>query len=256
MNWIETHAHLYAAEFDDDRDQAIARARQAGISHILMPNVDLDSIPGMHALDDKYPGFCIPMMGLHPCSVTADFNEVLDTMLPLFTDRQYCAVGEIGIDLYWDKTTLGIQQKAFSRQIEFAMEKDLPIAIHSRNAMRECLDLLRPMRSPALRGVFHCFSDSRELALEAIDLGFHLGIGGVLTFKNSGLAEAIKDIPLEHMIMETDAPYLAPVPHRGKRNEPAYIPLVGDKLSDVLGIPVADVARISSENAKKLYGLS
>jgi TatD DNase family protein len=196
------------------------------------------------------------MMGLHPCDVKPDYETEIAQLFSFFDTHTYCAVGEIGIDLYWDKTTQDIQEKAFLMQVEFALSKSLPIAIHSRNATHRIIEMLKPYKSKGLTGVFHCFSESVELAEEILKLGgFKLGIGGVLTYKNAGLPEVLKQIDLQHIILETDSPYLPPVPHRGKRNEPAYTRLVAEKLADVKGVSLREVADITTANAEQLFGL-
>ncbi len=252
MKIIDTHCHLYAEEFNEDRNEAIERALAMGVSKILLPNIDLESIEGLHALTDTYQQVCFPMMGLHPCYVKEDYQSVLNTIFDWFNKREYCAVGEIGMDLYWDKTTKSWQEDAFIQQVEFAISKNLPLAIHSRSATQELIQLLKPFKGK-VTGVFHCFSESAELANEIIKLEFLLGIGGVITFKNAGLPLALENIDLKHIILETDSPYLAPVPYRGKRNEPSYTRLVADKLAEAKGISAAEVYEITSENAERLF---
>ena len=256
MRLIDTHCHLYSEQFDTDREQVIANAKRMGVDRILLPNVDLQTVAGMHELVANHPGVCYPMMGLHPCDVKPDYETEIAQLFSFFDTHTYCAVGEIGIDLYWDKTTQDIQEKAFLMQVDFALEKGLPIAIHSRNATHRIIEMLKPYKSKGLTGVFHCFSESVELAEEILKLGgFMLGIGGVLTYKNAGLPEVLKQIDLQHIILETDSPYLPPVPHRGKRNEPAYTRLVAEKLADVKGVSLRDIADITTANAEQLFGL-
>lgn len=256
MRLIDTHCHLYSDVFNEDREQAIANAKRMGVDRILLPNVDLQTVAGMHELVANHPGVCYPMMGLHPCDVKSDYETEIAQLFSFFDTHTYCAVGEIGIDLYWDKTTQDIQEKAFLMQVEFALSKSLPIAIHSRNATHRIIEMLKPYKSKGLTGVFHCFSESVELAEEILKLGgFKLGIGGVLTYKNAGLPEVLKQIDLQHIILETDSPYLPPVPHRGKRNEPAYTRLVAEKLADVKGVSLREVADITTANAEQLFGL-
>jgi len=256
MRLIDTHCHLYSDVFNEDREQAIANAKRMGVDRILLPNVDLQTVAGMHELVENHPGVCYPMMGLHPCDVKSDYETEIAQLFSFFDTHTYCAVGEIGIDLYWDKTTQDIQEKAFLMQVEFALSKSLPIAIHSRNATHRIIEMLKPYKSKGLTGVFHCFSESVELAEEILKLGgFKLGIGGVLTYKNAGLPEVLKQIDLQHIILETDSPYLPPVPHRGKRNEPAYTRLVAEKLADVKGVSLREVADITTANAEQLFGL-
>lgn len=256
MRLIDTHCHLYSDVFNEDREEAIANAKRMGVDRILLPNVDLQTVAGMHELVANHPGVCYPMMGLHPCDVKPDYETEIAQLFSFFDTHTYCAVGEIGIDLYLDKTTQDIQEKAFLMQVEFALSKSLPIAIHSRNATHRIIEMLKPYKSKGLTGVFHCFSESVELAEEILKLGgFKLGIGGVLTYKNAGLPEVLKQIDLQHIILETDSPYLPPVPHRGKRNEPAYTRLVAEKLADVKGVSLREVADITTANAEQLFGL-
>lgn len=256
MRLIDTHCHLYSEQFDTDREQVIANAKRMGVDRILLPNVDLQTVAGMHELVANHPGVCYPMMGLHPCDVKPDYETEIAQLFSFFDTHTYCAVGEIGIDLYWDKTTQDIQEKAFLMQVDFAIEKGLPIAIHSRNATARIIEMLKNYKGKGLRGVFHCFSESLELAQEILKLdGFLLGIGGVLTYKNAGLPEVMQQIDLQHIILETDSPYLPPVPHRGKRNEPAYTRLVAEKLADVKGVSLRDIADITTANAEQLFGL-
>lgn len=252
VNIIDTHCHLYAEEFNDDRAEAIERALSMGVSKILLPNIDLESIEGLHALTDTYQQVCFPMMGLHPCYVKEDYQQTLDQIFDWFSKRDYCAVGEIGMDLYWDKTTKDWQEDAFLQQVEFAICKNLPLAIHSRNATHELIQLLKPFKGK-VTGVFHCFSESIELANEIIKLEFLLGIGGVLTFKNAGLPQVLEQVDLKHIILETDSPYLAPVPYRGKRNEPSYTRLVADKLAEIKGIDAIALYETTSRNAERLF---
>ena len=256
MRLIDTHCHLYSEQFDTDREQVIANAKRMGVDRILLPNVDLQTVAGMHELVANHPEVCYPMMGLHPCDVKPDYETEIAQLFSFFDTHTYCAVGEIGIDLYWDKTTQDIQEKAFLMQVDFAIEKGLPIAIHSRNATARIIEMLKNYKGKGLRGVFHCFSESLELAQEILKLdGFLLGIGGVLTYKNAGLPEVMQQIDLQHIILETDSPYLPPVPHRGKRNEPAYTRLVAEKLADVKGVSLRDIADITTANAEQLFGL-
>jgi TatD DNase family protein len=253
VNIIDTHAHIYLPEFDSDRDAIIDSAQKQGISKILLPNIDLDSIESLHALVAKYPDRCYPMMGLHPCSVKDDFQSVLEKIFALFDQHKFFAVGEIGLDMFWEPETLPIQEKAFRMQVEFALKRNLPIAIHSRDSTTLVLDILQEYSG--IRGVFHCFSGTLEEAQRVIALEMYMGIGGVLTFKNGGLAETIVNISLDHLVLETDSPYLAPAPHRGKRNEPAYTWLVAKKLAEIKGKSLQETTEITSVNAAKLFGL-
>ncbi|MEO0044788.1 MAG: hypothetical protein RL329_4237 [Bacteroidota bacterium] len=250
---IETHAHLYAEAFDADRDAMIQRAQAAGVTQIYLPNVDSVSYPSMLALEKKYPNYCHAMTGLHPCSVKETYLSELKFVEKTLQDRKFCGVGEIGIDLYWDKTFFKEQVFAFERQMELAQAAQIPIVIHSRNATTEVLEILKTKKA-LIRGIFHCFGGSVEEARAIIDLGFYIGIGGVLTYKKSGLDEVLKHISLEHMVLETDAPYLAPVPFRGKRNETAYLTHIAQKLAIVKEVSVETVGAITSRNAKNIFG--
>lgn len=252
---IDTHAHIYATEFDQDRDEVVQRALDAGIEHILLPNIDLDSIEPMLATEAAYPQVCRSMMGLHPCYVDANVDQTLDTIHSWFDKHNFIAVGEIGIDLYWDKTYRKEQEHAFITQLNWAKEIDLPVVIHTRDSIEETLALLRTEQNGDLRGVFHCFGGTIEEAKAINDLGFHLGLGGVSTFKNSGMDKVIPELDLSKVILETDCPYLAPVPHRGKRNEPAYTELVLKRIADLTELSSKKVAQITTNNAKSLFSL-
>ncbi|MES2617453.1 MAG: TatD family hydrolase [Bacteroidota bacterium] len=252
---IDTHAHLYAEEFDADRDAMLKRCEKANVTKILLPNVDTQSIAGLKQLVNDYPNMCYGMMGLHPCSVTKNYEEELERIRQeLFSGFKYWAVGEIGLDLYWDKTTLLEQETAFDIQCQWALELELPIAIHTRSATYETIKCLKKLpKQPG--GVFHCFSGSAEEAKEIIKLGYLLGIGGVLTYKNAGLPDVLKDIGLEYLILETDAPYLPPVPFRGKRNESSYLPLIAEKLAEIYQVNASEIADQTTQNAMQLFNL-
>lgn len=251
----DTHTHLYAEEFDSDRDQLVEQAGVLGVQRFFMPNIDSSSIEPMFALEKKYPGKAFAMMGLHPCYVKENWKRELELVESWLNKRSFVAVGEIGIDLYWDKTFLEQQKEAFTMQIQMANERNLPIVIHTRESFDVTYELLLQTKKEQPQGIFHCFTGTAEQAKKAIDMGFMLGIGGVVTFKNSGVDKAIENIPLEHIVLETDAPYLAPVPHRGKRNEPAYILKVAERLSEIYKCSVMEVARVTTENSKKLFGV-
>jgi len=253
MQWIDTHAHLYSKEFAQDREAMIARSLEAGVHKMLLPNIDEASIPGMLDLEVRYPGQCFAMMGLHPCYVTENVKAEMTWVRDWLEKRPFIAVGEIGLDFYWDKTFTAQQHQAFREQLEMAKAYRLPVVIHSRESTRQCIDDVKAMQDGGLTGVFHCFSGTLEEAREVIDLGFYLGIGGVVTFKKSGLDKIVEQIDLQHIVMETDAPYLAPVPYRGKRNESAYIPLIGQMVADVKHLKIEEVAAITSSNAHKLF---
>ncbi|HIH0947632.1 TPA: TatD family hydrolase [Vibrio cholerae] len=252
---IDTYAHVYASEFDHDRDEVIARARQVGIEKILMPNIDLNSIAPMLATEKAYPDLCHSMMGLHPCYVDANVKQTLATIYEWFSRHTFIAVGEIGIDLYWDKTFKAEQEMAFLTQLNWAKELDLPVVIHTRDSLNETLALLKQAQDGRLRGVFHCFGGSVDEAKAINDLGFHLGIGGVSTFKNSGMDQVIPQLDLNYVILETDCPYLAPVPHRGKRNEPMLTHLISEKVAQLRSLPLGEVIKITNNNSKALFGL-
>jgi TatD DNase family protein len=250
---IDTHAHLYLEEFDPDRGDMIGRAIEAGVEAFYLPNIDSSSIDAMLTLETDYPGRCFPMMGLHPCSVRENYEEELQLVEQWLNRRPFPAIGEIGIDLYWDTSFFESQKKAFLRQVGWAKELELPIIIHSRNSIDIIIELLKKEKDERLLGIFHCFSGTEEQAHAIMELGFYMGIGGVLTFKKSGLDEAVKNIPLDWLVLETDAPYLAPMPFRGKRNESAYIRLVAEKLALVKNIDFEEVASCTNWNAKKIF---
>ncbi|WP_153399317.1 TatD family hydrolase [Chryseobacterium vaccae] len=251
---IDTHTHLYAGEFDEDRKETIQRALDKGITKFYLPAIDSESHEKMLRLEAEYPGQIISMMGLHPCYVKPEYWEKeLEIVRNYLDQRHFPAIGEIGIDLYWDKATLDIQIKAFEQQIDWAIEMDLPIVIHTRESFDETFEVLERKKHPKLRGIFHCFSGNLEQAKHAIDLNFILGIGGVVTFKNGKIDQFLNEIPLEKIVLETDSPYLAPVPHRGKRNESSYLDLVAGKLVDIYGVDFSEIDRITTENALKIF---
>lgn len=254
MHFIDTHCHIFLSEFDQDRDEMIQRALKNKIDAFILPNVDSSTIDGLHKLNKEYPAFTYPLMGLHPASVEEDYLSELKTIEELLDQKKYHGIGEIGLDLYWDKTFIREQQEALRIQLKWAQEKDLPVVIHTRNSFKETAKVIDSLGGTH-KGIFHCFSGSLEEARIAIDLGFHLGIGGVITFKNSGLDKIICEIDLKHLVLETDSPYLAPVPKRGKRNEPAYLVYTAIKLADVFDLHKDEIARVTSENARKIFGL-
>lgn len=255
MILTDTHAHLYAEEFDADRAGMMQRALQKHVTRMFLPNIDVNSIQPMLNLVWEYPDNCFPMMGLHPCSVDEHVEAHLFQIQKWFKKRTFYAVGEIGLDFYWSLEFKEQQIMAFKKQIQWAIQYNLPINIHSRNATPDCIAILAQMKHPLLRGIFHCFSGTAVEAKQIVDLGFYLGIGGVLTFKNSGLDKAIENIALEKLVLETDAPYLAPIPYRGKRNESAYLLEVAQKLSELKNTSVEKVALITTENSKKVFGI-
>ncbi len=252
---IDTHAHIYATEFDNDRDDIIQRALAQGIEKILLPNINLDSIEPMLAAEALYPDLCRPMMGLHPCYVDSEVKQTLATIHSWFSKHSFIAVGEIGIDLYWDKTYQKEQHYAFTTQLNWAKELNLPVVIHTRNSIDETLALLKAEQDGSLSGVFHCFGGTIEEAKAINDLGFHLGLGGVSTFKNGGMDKVIPYLDINYLILETDCPYLAPVPHRGKRNEPSYTQLIAEKVAELRGIEVTEVDSLTTANAVRLFNL-
>jgi TatD DNase family protein len=258
MILIDTHAHIYSDNFRNDSEAMISRAGTEGVSHILMPAIDKESHEAMLGIEARHgnePVQCLAMMGVHPCSITADFENELSLARQYFEDRKFIAVGETGLDFYWDTTYTKEQYIAFKRQLEWALEFDLPIVIHSRNSTNECIDTVKEYQQGKLKGVFHCFSGDEEQAKKIVDLGMYLGIGGVLTFKNSGLDKGIANISMEHIVLETDAPYLAPVPFRGKRNEPSYLKYVVDKLAEIKGASKEEIAAVTTANARKLFNV-
>lgn len=256
MILADTHAHLYLDEFNDDRHLVIRRALDEGIRYIFLPNIDQSSIRPMMDLAGEYPGTCFPMMGLHPTSVKEDHDEQLKLVEEWLSKGGFIAVGEIGIDLYWDTTYREEQEDAFRRQLRLAITHALPVAIHTRNSMDVALGIIKEEHREGLSGVFHCFSGTAAQAEEAVDMGFYLGIGGVVTFKNSDLPGIVKSIPIRHLLLETDAPFLAPVPYRGKRNESAFIRLIATKVGEIKNMSREDVASVTTANALKLFNLS
>jgi TatD DNase family protein len=252
MYLIDSHAHIYLPEFDNDRQECITRARDAGVEKIFMPAIDSASHEMMLKAESQYSS-CTAMMGLHPCSVKVDYEKELEIIEAYLQNRKFIAIGEIGLDFYWDKTFTEQQYKAFHHQIGLALEYQLPIVIHSRNAIDECIEIVQ--QYPELTGVFHCFSGSYEQAEKILQTRFILGIGGVVSFKNAGLDKVMEKTGIDRVILETDAPYLAPVPYRGKRNEPAYTRLVAEKLSEITGLNFDRVAELTTQNAERLFKL-
>ncbi len=249
---IDTHAHLYSEEFDNDRDLVIQNALSAGVSKIFLPNVDTISIPRMLALEEQYPDVCIPMMGLHPCYVKENFEAELEIMAQWLKQRSFAAIGEIGMDLYWDISFKSQQEEALAVQMAWAEKYDLPVVIHCRNSIEETLAVIKKEQR-RVRGIFHCFSGNLEQAQEMVGLGFSLGIGGVVTFKNGGLDKILPAIGLQHIVFETDAPYLAPVPYRGKRNESYYLPVIALRVADLYQLPLEEVAQATTDNALAIF---
>jgi TatD DNase family protein len=255
MSLIDTHSHIYLSEFDNDRKAMLERAEKEAIAKILMPAIDSKTHTQMLETERNFHNQCLSMIGLHPCSVKEDYKDELQVVHKFLQQRKFIAIGETGLDFYWDLTFKEQQFEAFQLQIEWALEYDLPIIIHSRNSTDECIEMIKRNQDGKLKGVFHCFSGTVEQGHQIIDLGFYLGIGGVLTFKNSGLDALMEKLQLENVILETDAPYLAPVPFRGKRNECSYLKYVAQKLAEVKQMQFEEIARITTSNAEKLFGL-
>lgn len=255
MILTDTHTHLYSEDFDQDRDQMIQRAIEAGVSHFFVPAIDSTYTQAMYDLERAYPHHIFLMMGLHPTHVKENYLQELQQVEAALKQRKFFAVGEIGIDLYWDKTTLDIQKTAFRRQIQWAKQYQLPIVIHCREAFDEIFEVLESEKGADLFGIFHCFSGTYEQALKAISYNMKLGIGGVVTFKNGKIDQFLHQIDLKHLVLETDAPYLAPVPYRGKRNESSYLIQVATKLAAIYGVSVAEIANQTTQNAKAVFGI-
>ncbi|MGB4399531.1 MAG: TatD family hydrolase [Daejeonella sp.] len=255
MILTDTHTHLYYEADPEKLAQLMQRCLDKEVSRLFLPNVDASSVSQVFNLVKLYPENCFPMLGLHPCDVKSDFQEELNTIRQATTQGKIYAIGEIGIDLHWDKTTLSFQQDAFRQQISWALNMDLPIVIHCREAFDEILEILSEMKNDKLRGIFHCFTGTAEQAEQVIELGFYLGIGGVLTYKNSGLDQAIANVSLNHIVLETDSPYLTPVPFRGKPNESSYLVYVAQKLADLKEVSIEEVARITTSNSKTIFGI-
>jgi TatD DNase family protein len=254
MILTDTHSHLYDQKFSEDQQEVINRAFEENVTRIFLPNVDQHSIVGMLDIVSRYPDNCFAMMGLHPCNVKEDYKEELAVLKGHLDTDNFCAVGEIGMDLYWDKTFLEEQKDTFRTQIRWAKEKGLPIAIHCRDAFEEIFEILEEEKGENLRGIFHCFSGTLEQAHQAINLNFYLGIGGVVTFKKSGLDKVIAQVPLKHLVLETDSPYLAPSPNRGKRNESSYLIHIAQKIADLHEVSIHEVAEITTQNSKLIFG--
>ncbi|QEC68407.1 TatD family deoxyribonuclease [Panacibacter ginsenosidivorans] len=254
MKFIDTHCHLYLEDFKSDINDIIEKAKKNGVEKFFLPAIDSSIIEAMLTMETKFPGACFAMMGLHPCSVKANYKEELKIAEDWLIKRKFAAIGEIGLDFYWDKTFTPEQYAAFEIQMQWALEKSMPIVIHTRNAMQETIDTVKPFAEKGLRGIFHCFSGTYENVKAIIDMGFLVGIGGVLTYKNAGLQQVIEKIGLAHIVLETDAPYLTPVPYRGKRNESSYIVFIAEKLAEIKKVTIEEVAAITTANAEKIFG--
>ena len=255
IEFVDTHTHLFVSEFAEDRNVAVQRAVEAGVTKLCLPSITEESLPAIMAMCEEHPGVCYPMIGLHPTELGDDYKTILERMYSaLKSDSRYIAVGEVGLDFYWDDTRKKEQFDAFDAQICWAVETGLPLAIHSRSAFNELYDVMNAYRSKGLTGVFHCFSGSEDEARKLLSFdGFSLGIGGVVTYKKSMLPAVLGRVPLERVLLETDSPYLPPVPFRGKRNESAYVPYIAEFLSGVYGCSVEEVARVTTGNAKRLF---
>jgi TatD DNase family protein len=255
MGYIDTHAHLYASEFNDDIDEVINRAHEKNIEKILLPNIDLESILPLKNLVELHPNLFFPMMGLHPTSVNENYHHDLNIINKELATGKYIAVGEIGIDLYWDKTFAQQQEQAFIEQIEMAINYNLPIVVHARESFAEILAVLKKYKNTTLKGVLHSFTGTKEQADEALELGFYIGVGGISTFKNAGIGEIVKTLPLEKLLLETDSPYLAPTPHRGKRNESSFIVDIAKKLAKLKDTTPEIIQSVTTHNANELFQL-
>ncbi len=251
--YIDTHAHLYDDAFMEDRAEVIKKSINVGVEKIFLPNCDIETISGMMDMVKEWPNHCFPMLGLHPCYVKGDYQIQLKKLKKWLETSDFVAIGEIGLDFYWDKTFEQEQIEAFNIQIDWALEQQLPIVIHTRDSIKKGIEVVRKKQNGNLKGIFHCFSGNIKEAKEIIDLGFNLGIGGVVTFKNSTLASVIEEIPLKHIVLETDAPYLAPTPYRGKRNESSYIPIIAEKIANIKGITIEEVKNQTTINANGLF---
>ncbi len=253
--FIDTHAHLYAEELIEDIDNVIKRAHNSEVSKIFMPNIDSSSIKSMNGIAAKYPDVCYPMMGLHPCYVKENYKSELDRLVTELDATTYYGIGETGIDLHWDVTFKKEQIESFEFQIELSKKHNLPIIIHSRESLDLTIEIIKKHQDGALKGIFHCFNGTTDQCKKVADLGFMMGLGGVITFKKANLGDMVNYLPKEFLLLETDAPYLSPTPHRGKTNESSYIPLVAMKIAEFKDITVAEVKEITSNNAQNLFGI-
>ena len=254
MILTDTHTHLYSEEFSEDREKMIQSAINSGVSRLFVPSIDSSYTQKMYALEAQYPENVFLMMGLHPCYVKENYEDELAHVITELSNRKFAAIGEIGIDLFWDKSFLKQQQDVFLKQIQLAKQNKLPINIHCRDAFNEVFEILEQEKSKELWGIFHCFTGDFNQAKQAISCGMKLGIGGVATFKNGKIDQFLNEIDLKHIVLETDAPYLAPVPYRGKRNESSYIKVIAEKLSEIYQLPIEDIAAITTQNSKDIFG--
>lgn len=253
MVLVDTHNHIYLSEFTNDVDQVIERSAKAGVKKIFLPNIDSTSVQPMLTLEARYPGTCFSMMGVHPTSIKENYQDELSLAETWLQKHSFAGIGETGIDLYWDTSFKKEQTKAFEQHIMWARTYRLPLIVHSRNSIPLLLEILRPYVSKDLRGVFHCFTGNYEQAKQAMDMGFMLGIGGIVTYKNAGMDVLIRKTGISNVVLETDAPYLPPVPYRGKRNEPSYLPLIAARVAELVNLSVEEVAEITTQNARKLF---
>ena len=255
MTFTDTHTHLYVEQFDDDRDLVVKNALDQGVNRLFVPAIDATYFPAMFDLEKKYPEHVFLMAGLHPTHVKENYKEELEKVLNFLNKHHFYGIGEIGIDLYWDKTFIKEQQEAFKTQISWAKERDLPIVIHCRDAFDEIFEVLDEVKDDKLYGIFHCFTGNLEQAKQAISYNMKLGIGGVVTFKNGKIDKFMDEIPLKNIVLETDAPYLAPTPFRGKRNESSYLPGIAEKLAEIYQVSIEDIAGITTQNSKEVFGV-
>lgn len=251
---IDSHTHLYLNDFQADIAEVMQRADAEGVKKFYLPAIDSTEIENLLALENKYPGKCFAMMGLHPCSVKENYKQELSLVYSWLQKRKFAAIGEIGLDFYWDKAFADLQYESLHLQIEWALQFHLPVVLHTREALQETIDVVKNYQGKNLKGIFHCFNGSLQNALEIVDAGFYLGIGGVITYKNSGLAEVIKEIEIKHIVLETDAPYLTPVPFRGKRNESGYLKYIVQKIAEVKNMNPAEVGALTTQNAQHIFG--
>lgn len=256
MIFIDTHTHIYLDEFDQDRHLIVEKAVQSGVKYMLLPNIDSSSMQPLLSMANDFPDHCFPMTGLHPTSVKENYREELKAVENSLNEHKFYGIGECGMDFYWDKTFVTEQEFVFRHQIELALAHKLPLIVHIRDSYNEVIRILKEVNKPELKGIFHCFSGSIEQARQAIDLGFSLGLGGVITFKNNKMQETLKHVDLKHLVLETDAPFLAPAPHRGKRNEPSYVPLIAAKVAEIKEIDIEEVARETTRNALQLFSIN
>jgi TatD DNase family protein len=252
---IDTHCHIYLNEFEADLVAVMERAQDVGVEKFYLPAIDKSCTASMDALEQKYPDKCFAMAGLHPCSVKENYEEEIAHIKWQLQQRKFCGIGETGLDFYWDKTFIKQQYECLEIQIELALQYNIPLILHTRDALHETIEVIKKYKHTALKGIFHCFGGSLEQANDVIKTGFYMGIGGVLTYKNAGLAEVLKQVDMQHLVLETDAPYLTPIPFRGKRNESSYLKYIVEKLAEVKNISVEEVKNTTTKNAEKIFGV-